>query len=151
MLSSINITTSYISAKVLDEIYFNNERAFQFFSEYFKSGTILSASEVNHKEVFYLPNILNLHNCKFIRYGQDTINKVLEPSHQHYYTRSVVLQLEKNDRNFVYHVKLISRTARKFKFFLNNDRIYKIHLNINKKASNFDILKSYYFAMLLDV
>jgi len=32
----------------------------------------------------------------------------------------------------------------------NNGRIYKIHINIQRKASNFDIMKSYYFARLLD-
>ena len=32
----------------------------------------------------------------------------------------------------------------------NNGRIYKIHINMHRKASNFDIMKSYYFARLLD-
>ena len=34
---------------------------------------------------------------------------------------------------------------------MNNNRKYKIHLNMNKNATNFDIMKAYYFARLLDL
>jgi hypothetical protein len=47
-------------------------------------------------------------------------------------------------------VQLLSIAARRLKFWKNNGRIYQIHLNMNKQASNFDIMKSYYFARLLD-
>jgi hypothetical protein len=89
--------------------------------------------------------------CKFIKYARYTIGQVLATSKPHYYTKSVILQLEKNDRHFVYYVKLISPTARKFKWLSNNGRLYKIHINLHKKATNFDIMKSYYFARLLDI
>lgn len=90
-LTCVNIGTSYLSAKVIDEIYFNNQRAFLLFNEYMKTKTILSAELVNHMEVFYLPNIINLKVCKFIKYGNHTIGKVLATSKPHYYTKSVML------------------------------------------------------------
>ena len=34
--------------------------------------------------------------------------------------------------------------------YLNNDRDYRIHLNLHKDANTEDILKSYYFARILD-
>lgn len=81
-----------MSAKVIDEIYFNNQRAFLVFNEYFNSNkeNIINAADANHKEVFYLPNFLNLSMCKFIRYGHHSIGKVLEMSKPHYYTKSVI-------------------------------------------------------------
>lgn len=110
----------------------------------------MSCYDGNLMEVFYLPNFFNPHYCKFIKFGHRTIGKVLATSKPHYYTKSVILQLEKNERNFVYHVQMQSRVKRKFKKLLNNDRVYQVHLNMNKNATNFDIMKAYYFARLLD-
>lgn len=111
---------------------------------------MMNVVEGNFKEIFFLPNFINAHYCKYIKFGHRTIGKVLATSKPQYYTKSVILQLEKNDRNFVYHVSLISLMKRRFKKIVNNGRIYQIHLNMNKNATNFDIMKAYYFARLLD-
>lgn len=67
----MNIMTSYISTRVIDEIHLNNQRAFLLFNEYFSSmgETISNVNEINNKEKFYLPNFLNPNYCKFIKYG----------------------------------------------------------------------------------
>jgi hypothetical protein len=65
-----------------------------------------------------------MKTCKFIRYGQHNVGRVIAKSNPDYYTHSVIKQLEKNDRHFIYHVRLLSRMKRYFKKFLNNGRIY---------------------------
>eukprot|EP00347_Sterkiella_histriomuscorum_P012381 403368796 len=152
ILTILNIATSYQASKVIDEVYLNNQRAFIIFNEYFKSNkkNFLTVEEGNIQEIFYMPNYLNMNYCKFIKFGHRTIGKVLATSKPHYYTKSVILQLEKNDRNFVYHVKLTNWYTRKLNFFTNNGRKFEIHLNMSKNATNFDIMKAYYFARLLD-
>lgn len=136
VLTTINVTASYLSVRVIDETYFNNQRAYILFNEYFSSGDkqVLSVEKANSKEKFYLPNILNRMNCKFIRYGHFSIYEVLASSKPHYYTQSVLQQLDKQDRLFVYHVKLIPKLQRRMKGFLNNGRIYQIHVNMNQRA-----------------
>lgn len=37
VLTAVNITASYLSVKVIDEIYLNNQRSFILFDEFFKS------------------------------------------------------------------------------------------------------------------
>lgn len=107
--------------------------------------------EINKEEVFYLPNFMNKNNCAFIKYGANCISTVLATSKPKYYTHSVLKQLEKvESRNFVYHIKLIDKKWRKIRKALNNNRVYKIHINLHQQATNFDIFKSYYFARLLD-
>ena len=86
VLTTINVTTSYLSVKVIDETHLNNQRSFILFNEYFKQNHILNVAQANDKEVFYLPNLLNLNNCKFIRYGHYSIYEVLANSKPHYYT-----------------------------------------------------------------
>ena len=68
--------------------------------------------------------MINTQQCKFIKYGYYGIAEVLSNSNANYYTASVMMQLEKGERNFVYHVKLLPRTQRKFKRFINNSRPY---------------------------
>lgn len=93
VLTGFNIAASYQAAKVIDEVYLNNQRAFILFNEYFSSGkrNILSCYDGNLKEIFYLPNFCNTHFCKFIKFGHRTIGKVLATSKPHYYTKSVIL------------------------------------------------------------
>eukprot|EP00347_Sterkiella_histriomuscorum_P003816 403362828 len=153
VLTVMNIAASYYSAKVIDELYLNNQRAFLLFNEFFKSNEKLihTAEYINDIEAFYLPNVINLKICKFIKYGEKTVYQALEKSIAKDHSQSLLKQLSKQDRNFVYYVEpLTSSFQLSMKKMLNNDRIYKIHLNLNKDASNSDILKSYYFARLLD-
>jgi hypothetical protein len=84
----------------------------------------MNVKEINEKEVFFLPNMFNNKTCKFIRYGHYSIYEVLANSKPHYYTQSVLKQLEKTERKFVYHVKLLPRYQRKLKYFKNNGRTY---------------------------
>jgi hypothetical protein len=81
-----------MSVKVIDEIHLNNQRAFILFNEFFKTNQdkILNVIEANDKEIFCLPNIFNMKNCKFIKYGYFSINEVLESSKPHYYAQSVI-------------------------------------------------------------
>lgn len=51
----------------------------------------MNVEEGNIKEIFYLPNFINQHYCKFIKFGHLTIGKVLATSKPHYYTKSVIL------------------------------------------------------------
>ena len=75
----MNIAASYLSAKVIDELYLNNQRAFLLFNEYYKNSYKFStAAHINHIEVFYLPNIFNMKVCKFIKYGQHSVYDLLE-------------------------------------------------------------------------
>lgn len=92
VLTTINVTASYLSVRVIDETYFNNQRAYILFNDYFSSGDkqVVSVEKANSKEKFYLPNILNRMNCKFIRYGHFSIYEVLASSKPHYYTQSVL-------------------------------------------------------------
>lgn len=69
VLTAMNITTSYLSAKVIDELYLNNQRAHLLFTKFLDEKFIGSAADINHQEVFYLPNFINTRLCKFIRYG----------------------------------------------------------------------------------
>jgi hypothetical protein len=48
-------------------------------------------------------------------------------------------------------VKILPLLQRPLKWLTNNGRLHQIHLNIGLKATNFDILRSYYFARLLDM
>lgn len=84
------------------------------FNEYFRSNgeNIVNVELINHREAFYYPNFTNKNICKFIKYGQFSIGSVLAMSNPNYYTGSVLKQLEKGDRNFVYHVKLLPRVQR---------------------------------------
>lgn len=73
-------------------MYFNNQRAFIFFNEYFNSNKeiVYTAQEINNKEVFFFPNIVNKNHCKFIKYGAHNIGRVLVKSGHNYYCESVI-------------------------------------------------------------
>jgi hypothetical protein len=81
-----------MSVKVIDEIHLNNQRAFILFNEFFESNqeNLMSVKSANHQEVFAFPNLMNMKNCKFIKYGHYSINQVLEGSKPHYYSQSVL-------------------------------------------------------------
>ena len=111
----------------------------------------MNVAEVNDKEIFFFPNFLNMNNCKFIKYGYFSINSVLENSKPSYYAQSVIHQLSKTDRNFVYHIKLLPKFERKISKMTNNGRIYQIHVNMSQNSLPIDQLKSYFLAMLIDI
>ena len=131
-----------MSVKVIDEMYLNNQRAFIVFNEYFKTNQekIMSVTEANNKEIFCFPNLLNKKHCKFIKYGNLNINEVLENSKPSYYAQSVIHQLSKTDRNFVYHIRLLPKLERRLRKFTNNGRIYQIHLNMSQNSQSIDQL-----------
>ena len=131
-----------MSVKVIDEMYLNNQRAFIVFNEYFKTNQekIMSVTEANNKEIFCFPNFLNTKHCKFIKYGYLNINEVLENSKPSYYAQSVIHQLSKTDRNFVYHIRLLPKLERRLRKFTNNGRIYQIHLNMSQNSQSIDQL-----------
>ena len=88
-LSSINLISNYYSACIIDEVHLNNQRAKIFFDQYFKaedkfSPKRLGVADVNASESFLLPNFLNIHRCKFIRFGEKPINRVLAHENNHY-------------------------------------------------------------------
>ena len=78
LLTLIHVGSTYMSVKVVNEIYLNNQRAFIMFNEYFKSGQILNVDEVNEKEAFYFPNFINNKFCKFIKYGKYSIDQIID-------------------------------------------------------------------------
>lgn len=75
---------------------------------------------------------------------------MLENSKPSYYAQSVIHQLSKTDRNFVYHIELLPKLARKLKAVTNNGRIYKIHVNMSRDSQSIDQLKSYFLVRLID-
>ena len=54
------------------------------------------------------------------------------------------------NRSFLYHIEILSKTKCFFRKIINNNRKYRIHINTNSNCSTLDVLKSYYFARLLD-
>lgn len=65
-LSLVNVSCSFLSVKVIDEVHLNNQRAFILFNEFFKRKQVLSVQEINDLEIFCLPDMLNMRKCKFI-------------------------------------------------------------------------------------
>lgn len=112
VLTIMNIAASYLSAKVIDELYLNNQRAFLLFNDYLKDKERLihTAEYINHIEVFYLPNLINSKVCKFIKYGEKTLYQALEKSIVKDHSQSLLKQLSKKDRRFVYYVEPINST-----------------------------------------
>ena len=97
VLSIANLTTSYWSAKVIDEVYLNNQRAKLVFDRYFESNCqhMPYLQEVNAQERFCVPNFANMQRCKYIRFGEKTISQILtasddDDSSPNYFTNSVV-------------------------------------------------------------
>ena len=60
------IGSTYLSVGVLDENYLNNQRANILFDHYLKFNEVLDVSQVNKKEIFYLPNFLNWNRTNYI-------------------------------------------------------------------------------------
>ena len=62
------------------------------FNEYFATNgeKLPSIPEINNREAFYLPNLMNKNICKFIQYGQYSIANVAAKSKRNYYTESVI-------------------------------------------------------------
>ena len=71
-----------------------------------------------------MPNMLNKNYCKFIKYGVHNIGNVLAKSDTVYYCESIIHQINKKDRNFIYHIKYRSSMLTPFNRFYNNGRKY---------------------------
>lgn len=86
VLTAVNVFGSYMSVRVIDEVYLNNQRSYILFNEFFKDKNVKNVEEINNQENFCLPNLMNSKNCKFIQYGHHSIYEVLAASKPHYYT-----------------------------------------------------------------
>lgn len=148
-LTAISTWATYHSAIVIDEIYLNNQRANLAFDEYFKTNSFGSVKKINEQEIFYLPSFLNKKRCSFIRYGEREVQDVI--SSQKKKAESVLLQLQKPERKFTYHVSFLSNNKQKLSMVMNNSRPYQIHLNLEKEMTPMEIIESYYFARVLDI
>ena len=155
VLTFVNLYSTYTSANLIDEVYLNNQRSKLLFDELFskqnETGRIPSMKEINDKSNFTVPNFMNWHYCRFVRFGEKSISHVIGMSKPNYYITSLLHQLHKEDRNFVYYVSLLPIWQRPFSSLFNNGRPYIIQLNMQQNASNIDQLSAYYFARLLDL
>ena len=151
VLSTINLYCNGMSSRLVDENSFNNQRANLFFKEFLETGEIPEMKEINKKEYIFLPNLLNNEVCKYIRFGEHSISQVLTTGQPNYFATSMLHQLAKDERQFAYHITLLPRWKRPFRYLLNNNRHYVIHLNMRKGATSEDQLYAYYFARLLDL
>lgn len=108
-MSTINLIANYYSACIIDEVHLNNQRSKLLFDTYFGNNQtrMPEVAEVNAAESFSLPNWLNIHRCKFIRFGEKKISSVLadEPK---YVAESVYYQLTKENRGFAYHISILT-------------------------------------------
>ena len=152
VLTFMNLTMSYCSARMIDEIYLNNQRAGLLFDEFMASDLeqVPSMKSINRKVNFLLPKLVNRQHSRFIRFGEKSVSDVIGGSNKHYYLTSFLHQLHKEDRNFVYYIEMLPQWKRNFKSFSNNGRPYIIHINMKKRRTNEDQLEAYYFARLLD-
>ena len=152
-MTFINVYTTWKSASMIDDIYLNAQRAHLLFNDYLAEGNdkVPSMKEINDKQVFQVPKFMNWQHCRFIRYGEQSISQVLGMSQPNYYVTSLMHQLHKEGRNFVYYIKLLPWWKRPFSTLTNNGRPYIIQLNMKNSATNIDQISAFYFARLLDL
>ena len=81
---------------------------------------------------------MNWHYCRFVRFGQNSISHVLGMTQPNFYVTSLLHQLHKENRKFVYYISLLPWHKRPFSTIINNGRPYIIHLNMRKDAVNVD-------------
>ena len=153
VLSSVQVVTTHISTKIVDEIYFNNQRANMLFDSYFKNGrkTFESCAVINDAEKYYLPDALNHQRCNYIKYGQSSIGNILTANNRHY-ADSMLHQLEKletQNRKFIYYVRMNENSENYFNPKVTK-RPYTVHFNLKHDASSLDIMQSYYLGRLID-
>jgi hypothetical protein len=94
--------------------------------------------EINDKSTFTVPNFMNWHYCKFIRFGEKSVSQVIGASKPNYYVTSLMHQMHKENRNFVYYITLLPWYKRPFSDLINNGRPFMISLNMKKDATNLD-------------
>ena len=109
VLSFINLYSTYSSANLIEEVYLNNQRSKLLFDEYLSPGNdrMPTMTEINDKSNFTVPNFLNWHYCRYVQFGQHSVSKVMEKqatNTKHYYVTSLMHQLHKENRNFVYYI-----------------------------------------------
>jgi len=140
-LTFVNLYSTYSSANLIDEVYLNNQRSKILFDQFLlrenTTKQIPSMREVNALSNFTVPNFLNWHHCRFIRFGENSISHVIGQS-KNYYVTSLMHQLHKEDRNFVYYIQMLPKRSLPFKAVTNNGRPFVIHLNMKKEANNID-------------
>ena len=109
ILTFINLYSTYTSANLIDEIYLNNQRSKLLFDNYLSGAdegerVVPSMKTINNLANFTLPNFMNWQYCRYIRFGEKSISKVLGDRSKHLYVTSLMHQLHKENRNFVYYI-----------------------------------------------
>ena len=134
VLTFINLYATYASANLIDEVYLNNQRSKLLFDEMLSSknqtGKVPTMKEINDRSNFTVPNFMNWHYCRFIRFGENSISHVIGKSKPNYYITSLLHQLHKADRGFVYYIDLLPWWKRRFARIINNGRPYVIQINM---------------------
>lgn len=92
VLTFINLYSTYTSANLIDEVYLNNQRSKILFDELLADGneTMPSMKHINDRSNFTVPNFLNWHHCKFIKFGEQSISHVIGMTSQNYYVTSLL-------------------------------------------------------------
>lgn len=106
LLTAINLYTTYKSVDNITEIYLNNQRSKLLFDQYLAEGNdrMPTMREINSQEFISVPNFLNKHYCRFVAFGKKSISQVIGMTNPKYYITSVMHQLHKDNRNFVYYI-----------------------------------------------
>ena len=96
-LTFINIYSTYSSAYLIDEIYLNNQRSKLLFDKLLASenNTVPTMKEINESSNFAVPNFMNWHYCRFVRFGQNSISHVIGMTQPNFYVTSLLHQLHK--------------------------------------------------------
>ena len=134
----------------------NKQRSKLLFDQYLspENDRMPTMTEINDRSNFTVPNFLNWHYCSYIKFGAQSVSKVMSrqaESANHYYVTSLTHQLHKENRNFVYYIQMLPTLKRQLRSVMNNGRPYVIHVNMKKGAKNQDQLAAYYLGRLLDL
>lgn len=151
-LTMTNVICSYYSTMIVDEYYFNKERFHILYNEYIQKNTILDVQSVGGKEQFYLPSFLNDNIEHVIKVGEfslvDQINYCKTQGRND--TADILIrQSQDTDKNFTYYIHWTKTKKNIFPFTRSKSREYYINLNIGLNATNEQILKAYFFALML--
>mmetsp|Transcript_22811 Transcript_22811/g.28250 ORF Transcript_22811/g.28250 Transcript_22811/m.28250 type:complete len:193 (-) Transcript_22811:450-1028(-) len=93
VLTFINLYFTYNSANLIEEIYLNNQRSKLLFDDYLapENTRMPTMKEINDKSNFTVPNFLNRHYCRYIRFGEKSVSRVIsKKSTKHYYVNSLM-------------------------------------------------------------
>lgn len=94
VLTFVNLYATYTSANLIDEVYLNNQRSKLLFDELLSeknvTGEIPPMKTINDLSTFTLPNFMNWHYCRFVRFGEKSISHVIGLSKPNYYITSLL-------------------------------------------------------------